>query len=126
MADNVPYTGTGAPQSTVSQRTRELSANLHVPFVLTLPAATGTQTSPATSTASATILASNALRLGATIYNDAVGSLFVKFGATASATSFAVKMAPGAYYEIPYAYTGIIDAILDGGTGNARVTEFAA
>ncbi len=86
-------------------------------------AATGTTTSVASSATNVTLLASNANRLGATIFNDSTQNLFVKFGATASSSSFAVKMTPGTYYEVPFSYTGIIDGIWASANGNARITE---
>jgi hypothetical protein len=52
--------------------------------------------------------------------------MYLKLGATASATSFTTKMNPGAYYEVPFGYTGAIDGIWDTATGNARITELAA
>lgn len=87
--------------------------------------ATGTQTSVGDSASSVTVLASNANRLGATIYNDSSAALYLKCGATASTTSYAVKLFQDDYWEVPYNYTGIIDGIWasDAG-GNARVTEF--
>ena len=51
----------------------------------------------------------------------------MKFGATASATSFSVKIPAAAIYDFPGAagmYTGIVDGILVSGTGNAYVTEW--
>lgn len=86
---------------------------------------TGTQTSVGDSASSVTILASNANRLGATIYNDSSAALYLKCGATASTTSFAVKLFQDDFWELPFAYTGIIDGIWasDAG-GNARITEF--
>ncbi|MCA1572426.1 MAG: hypothetical protein LC798_19420 [Chloroflexi bacterium] len=90
-------------------------------------AATPTQTSVAASVTNVTVLASNANRLGVTVFNDsATGVLFLKLGATASTTSFTVKMAVGSYYEVPFGYTGIIDGLWDVASGNARVTELAA
>lgn len=86
-------------------------------------AATAAVTSPSTSTTSATLLAANVARKGATIYNDSAAVLYVKFGATASSTSFTVPLAANAYYEVPGGYTGIIDGILVSGTGAGRVTE---
>jgi len=84
-------------------------------------------TQKAMSTTSATLIANNANRKGFMIYNDAAVALFVKFGATASATSFNVKIPAGAIYEQPvpggWIYTGVIDGILVSGTGNAYVTE---
>lgn len=88
-------------------------------------AGTATLSNVSTSGTSATLLSANARRLGATIYNDSSVVLYVKFGTTASSTSFTVAMAAGAYYEIPIGavYTGRIDGILASSTGTARVTE---
>jgi len=77
--------------------------------------------------ANVTLKAANANRKGLMIYNDATGAtLSIKLGATASATSFTVKLVAGAYYEVPYGYTGIIDAIASAAEGNARITELTA
>lgn len=89
-------------------------------------AATPTQTSVAASATNVTLLASNAARLGATIYNDSSINMFLKLGATASATSFTLKIAAAGYYEIPFGYTGIVDGLWDSATGSARITELAA
>jgi hypothetical protein len=95
--------------------------------VASLPnAATATLSNVATSTASATLLASNAARKGAVIYNDSLVVMYVKFGTTASATSFTYYLAAGATLELPSSpglYTGRIDGILASSTGTARVTE---
>lgn len=92
-----------------------------------LPASTGTLTSPANSASSFTVLASNANRKGATIVNDDTAvtgaTLYLKFGTTASATSYTVALAPQAYYEVPYGFTGRIDGLASAATGTARVTE---
>ncbi len=87
------------------------------------PAATGTPSNVAGSATSVTLLAANANRIGATIFNDSTADLFVKFGATASTTSFTVKMTQDAFFEVPANYTGIIDGIWASATGAARVTE---
>ena len=63
----------------------------------------------------------NAARKGATIHNDSTQILYVKFGTTASATSYTVKMVADAYYEVPFGYTGRIDGIWASANGNARV-----
>lgn len=86
--------------------------------------ATGTTTSVADSASNQTILASNANRLGATIYNDSTVALYLKLGATATTSSFSVKIAPEGYYEVPCGYTGIIDGIwASDASGSARITE---
>lgn len=73
----------------------------------------------------ATLQAANANRVGWSCFNDSTSDLYVKFGATASATSFTVKVLAGQYYEMPKpVYTGIIDGIWTAdASGAARLTE---
>ena len=62
--------------------------------------------------ASQTVLALNAARRGASFYNTDANDCYLKFGATASLTSFTVKIPSGGYFEAPMPiYTGIVDAI---------------
>lgn len=96
--------------------------------VLTLPAenrpATGTLANVASSATSVTLQASNAARRGFMVHNDSTAILYVKYGTTASATSYTVKLQPDAYYEMAMPiYTGRIDGIWAAANGNARVTE---
>lgn len=84
---------------------------------------TGTLTNVSSSATSVTILAANASRRGATIYNDSSRRLYVKFGTTASITDFTCLIDPGAYYEVPFRYSGRIDGIWASVNGTARVTE---
>lgn len=96
--------------------------------LITQKSPTGTLTSVASSATSVTVLAANSARLGATIVNESTQTLYVKFGATASATSYTVILvgasaAPYAYYEVPFGYSGRIDGIWASTNGNARVTE---
>ena len=80
--------------------------------------------SVAASASNVLLLASNADRRGATVYNDSNQTLFLKLGVTASLSDFTVRMIKRAYYEVPYDYTGQIDGIWESGaSGNARVTE---
>lgn len=90
--------------------------------------ANATLTSVAASVTSVTVLASNAARNSAIIHNDsATATLRLKYGATASATSFTgPPLRPGATAVIDDGYTGIIDGIWDIASGNARVTELTA
>ena len=85
--------------------------------------ATGTLTNVASSATNVTILASNASRKGATVFNDSNKTLYIKFGTTASATSFTAQLRAGDYYEVPFGYTGIIDGLWASANGSARVTE---
>lgn len=86
-------------------------------------AATAARSDVAASASSVTVLALNAARKGATIYNDSAEAAFLKFGTTASSSDFTVKVAADGYFEVPFGYTGRIDGIWGSATGNARVTE---
>lgn len=93
--------------------------------------ATGTTTRVPVNVANVTLLAANALRRGATIFNNTAvaTNLFVKLGATANigagTESFTVRLAPNAYLEVPGGYTGQIDGIWDvaDANGEALITE---
>lgn len=85
-------------------------------------ASTSTIARVATSTTSATVLASNSARKKAVVVNDAAANLYVKYGVTASSSSFSYLLQPGDTLE-ENVYTGRIDAILASGTGNAEVNE---
>lgn len=84
---------------------------------------TSAVTSVASSAASVTLLAANPNRLGAIIINDSNQVLFVKFGTTASSSSYSARLVSNGYYEVPFGYTGIIDGIWVAANGNARITE---
>lgn len=77
----------------------------------------------ASSASNVTLKAANTARLGLSIHNDSTQVLYVKLGATASATSYTVKMAANSHYETPFGYTGIVDGIWASANGNAYVTE---
>jgi len=90
---------------------------------------TGNPTSSISSTASSlssqTLRAANSSRKGLSIFNDSTAILYVKLGATASNSSFTIKMAAGSYYELPFNYTGIIDGVWAAANGSAYVTEIS-
>lgn len=91
-------------------------------------ASTATLSNVAASASSVTLLSANAARIGAQITNDSSAVVYIKFGTTASTTSYTVSLAgaasaPFSYYEIPAGYTGRIDAISASATGNLRITE---
>jgi hypothetical protein len=87
-------------------------------------AATATVTSVNDTASSTTLLASNASRLGVSIFNDSTVALYIKLGTTASATDFTVKLITDDYYEVPAGYTGRIDGIwASDASGAARITE---
>jgi hypothetical protein len=84
-------------------------------------------TSVSNSVTSVQLLAANPARVGATFYNDDTAAyVYLKLGTTASTSSFAIKIAPGGYYELPRpVYTGRIDGIATAATGAMRITELS-
>lgn len=81
----------------------------------------------ATSTTVATLVAAGTARRMVRIYNESAAILYVKFGATASATDYTVALAATTgYYETAPgdAYNGIITGTLASGTGFAQVTAY--
>lgn len=105
-----------------------LATDLNGRVMVAQKAATATLSNVSTSGTTATLLAANSARIGATITNEATTVIYIKFGTTASATSYTVTLAgaasaPYSYYEVPAGYTGRIDGILASSTGTARVTE---
>jgi hypothetical protein len=90
---------------------------------------TGTQSNVAASATAVTILAANAARKGATIFNDSTSVLFLLVGSgTASATVYTVQLGLNDFYELPDwgvgVYSGVIGGIWTSATGSARVTEY--
>lgn len=87
--------------------------------------ATATLSNVSASASNKTLLASNTSRKRIVIYNDSTAILYVKFGATASSTSFTYLLNGGETYESPSqpTYTGQIDGIWASATGAARITE---
>jgi hypothetical protein len=92
--------------------------------------ATGLPSAVLSGVTSATILAANVNRKGATITNDDENSLYLLLSAgTASATVYTVLVPVNGYYELPVCkggvYTGAIVGVWTAdGNGSARVTEF--
>lgn len=88
------------------------------------PAGTATLANVSASATSVTLRAANTSRLGLIIFNDSTEILYVKFGSTASATSFTYKLNAGDTLELQTTpYTGIVTGIWVSATGTARVTE---
>lgn len=105
-----------------------LATDLNGRVMVAQKAATSTASNVAGSATSVTVLSANASRIGGSISNDSSAVLYLKFGTTASTTSYKVTLAgaasaPFSYYEIPAGYTGRIDGIWASATGNARVAE---
>lgn len=87
-------------------------------------AMSGTTTSVAAAVTSTPLLAANPNRKNLTIYNNAVGTLYVGFGATVTSTNFAFKVGPNSLWESAVDYDGAVVGIWSMVGGNALVTEF--
>ncbi len=62
---------------------------------------------------------------GRVVFNDSTAVLYLKFGATASSSSYTAQIAAGGYYEFPRpVYTGQVDGIWASANGNARLTSW--
>jgi len=94
--------------------------------VTALRPTTATLANVASSASNVTLFAAAAASTNRrTIYNDSTAVLYVKFGATASTTSYTVQLVAGAYYEFPLPlYTGQVDGIWASANGAARVTSW--
>lgn len=91
------------------------------------PAGTAVLTNLGATSASQTALAANANRLQMVFVNDCDKNCYLKYGTTASATSFTRKLLPGENWEPKFTYTGRVDVIWDAGpTGSLRTTELSA
>lgn len=92
-----------------------------------ITAPTATLSNLASAATSAQALAANTSRKGVTMYNDDAYGVYIKYGTTASATSYTVFIGANGYWEMPDPiYTGRIDAIWAGdGSGSLRITELA-
>ena len=89
-------------------------------------ATAGATLSTVASTDSSTaIIASNAGRQGLMVFNTDANILYLKYGATASATDFTVQIGSNVLWEMPEpVYTGAIDGIWAAdGSGSAYITE---
>lgn len=124
-----PLSTTGNGSAATALRVTVANDSTGVVAATTTPVgnATATLTNVGDSASSVTLLASNASRRAATFFNDSTANCYVKFGTTASTTSFTILMRAGSYYEVPGSYTGRIDGIWasDAG-GDMRVTEITA
>lgn len=95
-----------------------------VTFTPTLPG-TAALTSVSQSASSVQLLAPNTARRFFSVHNNAGQDLFIAFAATATTTSFTVKVPKNSYFESQTdGYTGEVSGIWSSaGGGNAKITE---
>jgi len=86
---------------------------------------TATVASVASSATNTTLFTGIAQIHGRAVFNDSTAVLYLKFGATASATSHTVQIAAGGYYEFPQPlYAGQVDGIWASANGSARTSQW--
>ncbi len=86
---------------------------------------TATLANVASSATSVSLWAAAANVKGRVVYNDSTAVLYLKFGATASTSSYTVQIASQGYFEFPSpAYGGAVDGIWASANGNARLTSW--
>jgi ornithine carbamoyltransferase len=125
LGDPATNAGVAAVDATAGLKVN-LGADNDVTVTALAVAAAATLANVSDTASSTTLLASNAARLAAIIYNDSTVGLYVKYGATASATSFTYFLDAGESYR-EERYTGIIDGIWESNaSGSMRVTELTA
>jgi hypothetical protein len=89
-------------------------------------ASTATLANVSGSASSVTLQASNAARMGLHIFNDSTARLYVKYGSSASTTSFVFYLEEAEGRYLNDGYTGIVTGIWASATGDARMTELTA
>lgn len=96
-----------------------------LPLQVTTPTLTRTA---ASATNVNNLVALNTNRRGLVIVNESSATLYIKFGTTASLTSYTYAIPAGATWEMPGfpTYTGRIDGIWSAANGNAQITELTA
>lgn len=78
------------------------------------------------SVSSVQLLAANPARRSCVVVNDSAATMWVKFGASASSTSFTYKLIANQYLEFPQPiHPGRVDAIWDAAIGAAQITEMS-
>jgi hypothetical protein len=85
---------------------------------------TSTVTSVGLTTSVTTVLAANANRLGAILWNNGAQQAYIKLGSGATTSSFTARLANQSEWEIPFpVYTGVITGITAAGTATVLATE---
>lgn len=91
----------------------------------TISPQTATLANVTSSNTSVSLWADVASANGRIVFNDSSAILYLKFGATASTTSYTVQVAAGASYEFSKpVYSGAVDGIWASQNGAARLTSW--
>jgi hypothetical protein len=123
------YVTTAAPTYTTGQLeplSLDTSGNLRVTgFVTTNKSTTSNVTTVAGATTNTSILAANATRIFASIYNGTNKNMYILCNSgAASTTNYSIVLITGSYWELPVDWTGAVNAVwANGVSGNALITE---
>lgn len=119
---NVPFPAIVWPQPVTVSGGVSITGTVDVEIV---PGTVATKTSVAAAVVDTALLAANAARKGASVFNDsATATLYLSLGSdAASLTSYTVKLLPGQFYETLDGFTGAIRGIWSAAVGDARITE---
>lgn len=86
----------------------------------------GTLANVSSSATSVTLFSASDVAQTRAVFNDSTAVLYVKYGTTASTTSYTVQIPAGGYFEFPLpTYSGRVDGIWASANGSARCTEVA-
>ncbi len=90
--------------------------------------ATSSATRPTTVTSSTSqmILAANANRQGAIVFNEGGALMYVLLGSPATASFYSYQMASLSTLELPFGYVGAVSGICASGTAQPMATELTA
>ncbi len=122
-------TGTGSQRVTIADNNSPVPVSgpiTQTEFIAALKSATNTHSSVNSGASSVTILASNANRKGARIFNTDANALFLDLtgGTAVAATRAQVSIATNIGFDVPAGYTGLITGIWAAdGSGVASVCE---
>lgn len=112
----------GSTLTDIESNTSEAAESLDNLLTLQTKATIGDDNTVAASIVSVTLKAANADRKELLVDNNGAQTLYVKYGSTASLTSYAARLFPGDDIVIDN-YTGIVTGIWDVADGFAMVTE---
>lgn len=105
--------------------TQDVNIISPIPLEVIVKAANSVVTRVPSSVTSVMLIAANSAREGLLFYNDSTANQWIKFGTTASATDFTVRLTPRAFYEVSPIYLGQIDVISSSSNGAIQVTELS-
>lgn len=121
------FSGPTSVVALASQNGTAVGPTNPVPVTPSVDNATATLSAVASLATTQQLLAANTGRKGVLIVNTDANTLRLKYGTTASASSFTVAIPSNGYWEMPTpTYAGRIDGIWDAdGAGSAYITELS-